>query len=147
MSVKFFCLSFIGKFAFFRNLLHSVPTINHSHSNISRFGTGRAKKRKSNTNRSSSSVKKARQQKKFETPSDNNDEEKDPETRVLKSLGHSPGYGDRLQELLPQEYSSRSEVVAAFLSFIYERQTIYVKKRSGKMRLTNNEILSTRYGH
>ena len=145
MSFYFFCLSIIGKFAFFRNLLHSVPTINHNHSNISHFGTGRAKKRKSTTNRNSSSVKKARQQKKFETPSE--EEEKDPEIRVLKSLGHSLGYGDQLQELLPQEYSSRSDVVAAFLSFIYERQTIYVKKRSGKMRLTNNEILSTKYGH
>ena len=111
-------------------------------------GTGRAKKRKSTTKRNSSSVKKARQQKKIETPSDDEEEDEEAETQtVLKSLGHSPGYGDRLQELLPQEYSSRSEVVAAFLSFIYERQTIYVKKRSGKMCLTNNEILSTRYGH
>ena len=118
--------------------------------------TGRAKKRKSTTKRNSSSVKKARQQKKFESPSDD-EEEEDKETQdrkqrrriqtVLKSLGHSPGYGDQLQELLPQEYSSRSDVVAAFLSFIYERQMIYVKKRSGKMRLTNNEILSTKYGH
>ena len=138
-------MSIIGKFAFFRNLLHSVPTINHNHSNISHFGAGRAKKRKSTTKRNSSSVKKARQQKKFETPSDDDEEVKDPETRVLKSLGHSRGFGDQLQELLPQEYSSRSDVVAAFLSFIYERQTIYVKKRSGKMCLTNNEILSTKW--
>ena len=92
--------------------------------------------------------KKASQPKTCETPSD--DEEEDEEAQIqtlLKSLGQGPGYGDRLQELLPREYSSRSDVVAAFLSFIYERQTIWVKKRSSKKCLTNNKILAIRYGH
>ena len=64
---------------------------------------------------------------------------------MLKSFGRKPGYGEQLVSLLPAEYQDSADAVAAFLLFILERQTIWVRKQKGKQLLTRNEVMAGKW--
>ena len=61
--------------------------------------------------------------------------------KILDSFQKEIGFGDTLKKLLPVKDKKSSDIVAAFLVFLYERHTMWCKKRSGKTNLTSNPIL------
>eukprot|EP00092_Neocalanus_flemingeri_P084672 GFUD01106408.1.p1 GENE.GFUD01106408.1~~GFUD01106408.1.p1 ORF type:complete len:668 (-),score=190.18 GFUD01106408.1:9-1907(-) len=63
---------------------------------------------------------------------------------ILKSLRSSPGCGKSLSNLLPGHNVSW-DAVAAFLRFIHERQSIWLKKNRGIMPMTKNKVMSSKW--
>ena len=61
--------------------------------------------------------------------------------KILNSFQKEIGFGDPLVKLLPAKDKKNSDMVAAFLVFLYERHTMWSKKRRGKTDLTSNSIL------
>ena len=62
-------------------------------------------------------------------------------TKILNSFQKEIGFGDPLIKILPTKDKKNSNMVAAFLVFLYERHTIWCKKRRGITDLTSNPIL------
>ena len=61
--------------------------------------------------------------------------------KILNSFQKEIGFGDPLIKILPTKDKKNSDMVAAFLVFLYERHTIWCKKRRGITDLTSNPIL------
>eukprot|EP00092_Neocalanus_flemingeri_P102066 GFUD01130529.1.p1 GENE.GFUD01130529.1~~GFUD01130529.1.p1 ORF type:complete len:892 (+),score=218.64 GFUD01130529.1:118-2793(+) len=63
---------------------------------------------------------------------------------ILKSLNSIPGCGKCLSNLLPGHEVSW-DAIAAFLSFIHERQSIWVNKTRGIMPMTEDKVMSIKW--
>ena len=64
---------------------------------------------------------------------------------ILKSFHKEPGFGDSLIELLPKSDKKSSDALASFLCFVFERQTMWTKRRKGCKTLTSNRVLAEKF--
>jgi len=65
--------------------------------------------------------------------------------KLLKSFNKETGFGNNLINLLPANDRERTDDIASFLCFVFERQSIWAKRRKGEKTWTSNTILATKF--